>query len=89
MITMRIDENKIFSQIFGDINQCFDIYAYMYMFLLLWNPSVNYNHPIEGTPPNGILDSRYAFRVFRDTQFQPINHDCLDRCNFERVESKL
>lgn len=31
MITMRIDENEIFSQIFGDINQCFDTYAYIYV----------------------------------------------------------
>lgn len=38
------------------------------MFFLLWNPSVNYDQPIEETPVNSILDSRYAFRVFRDTQ---------------------
>jgi len=29
---------------------------------------VNYDRPIEGTPVNGILDSRYAFRVPGDTQ---------------------
>lgn len=30
--------------------------------------SVNYDHPIEGDPMNNILDSRYAFRVLRDTR---------------------
>lgn len=29
---------------------------------------MNYDRPIEGTPANGILDSRYAFRVPHDTQ---------------------
>lgn len=43
-------------------------YARVHAFLLLWNPRVNYDHPIEGTPANGILDLRYAFRVPCDTQ---------------------
>jgi len=56
--------NGSFSQISGDINR----YVCVYAFLLLWNPRVNYDRPIEGTPANAILDSRYAFRVPRDTQ---------------------
>lgn len=32
---------------------------------------MSYGHPIEGDPSNRILDSRYAFRVLRDTQISP------------------
>jgi len=46
-------------------------YVRVYAFLLLWNSRVNYDRPIEGTPANGILDSRYAFRVPHDTQISP------------------
>lgn len=33
--------------------------------------SMNYDHPIEGDPTNSILDSRYVFRVLRDTRISP------------------